>query len=134
MRIVRTGIILPMIDRFPVSLFQTAFPRKRKVDDLCGRLAFNVNIFRQIGHERVDSCRAVRKLQNALRCILNNNEEQSRKLYSIIEILSIQVKVIISSSLTWKLFRLPPKLLPKILRNHSGREEDYVLRERKILI
>lgn len=43
--------------------FHTTFPRKRKVHDLCGRLAFNVNIFRQIGHKRVDSCRAAGELE-----------------------------------------------------------------------
>lgn len=86
-RIVCPGIIFPMIDRFPVSLFETAFPRKRKVDDLCGRLAFNVNIFRQIGHKRVDSRRVVGKLQNVCpqMCSSNNNKEARKYGYKSIQ-------------------------------------------------
>jgi len=66
-----------MIDRLPVSLFQTAFPRKWKVDDLCGRLAFNVDIFRQIGHKRVDSRTVVGKLCPKT-CILNDNKRSEK--------------------------------------------------------
>lgn len=46
-----TSIILPVIDRLPVSLiFENAVPKE--ADDLCGYLAFNVN-FRQIDHKSI---------------------------------------------------------------------------------